>query len=390
MAVIKFNHVRVSGIKTVVPERYIDIDDEIQYFGNNPKKLARQKNMIGYGRRYVAGETTTVVDMACDAADRLLAEMQIDRDEIGLLVFVNQKPDYVVPCDACIAHGRLNLQKNCITLDVNLGCSGWVHGLLSATSILASGAIKKAVVLAGDIPARDCPLDDRKSAPVFGDAASATILEYTSEDCQSTFVCGSDGKGWDKIVQPYGGAKLPHRKDTIEASVVNEESGAIWHLKNGIMRGEDVFNFTMEVVPPLIQKTLKESGWSVQEVGCFSIHQANKQILETIVERAGIPKESTPVDVFSRYANNSTNSVVTVLCDKLEKRATTKAIVVSFGVGLSWGAAALDFKGLYNGGVATYVEKNESREDIIKRWTDFYQNKISSFDESVDESPETR
>lgn len=390
MAVIKFNHVRVTGIKTVVPERYIDIDDEIQYFGNSPKKLARQKNMIGYGRRYVAGETTTVVDMACDAADRLFEEMQIDRAEIGLLVFVNQKPDYVVPCDACIAHGRLSLPKSCITLDVNLGCSGWVHGLLAATSILSGGVIKKAVVLAGDIPARDCPIDDRKSAPVFGDAASATILEYTPEECLSTFVCGTDGKGWDKIVQPYGGAKLPHRTDTIEASIVNEESGAVWYLKHGIMRGEDVFNFTMEVVPPLIQETLKESGWSLQEIGCFSIHQANKQILETIVERAGIPRETTPVDVFSRYANNSTNSVVTVLCDSLDKRATTKSIVVSFGVGLSWGAVALDFKDLYNGGIATYVEKNETRENLIRRWMDFYQGKISSFDESDEGTPASR
>lgn len=39
----KFSHITIKGIKTLIPERYIDIDDEIEYFENNPKKLARAK-----------------------------------------------------------------------------------------------------------------------------------------------------------------------------------------------------------------------------------------------------------------------------------------------------------------------------------------------------------
>ena len=54
MAVCSFEDVRICGVKTVVPEHCIDIDDELQYFDNNPKKLARQKKMNGYGRRYIA------------------------------------------------------------------------------------------------------------------------------------------------------------------------------------------------------------------------------------------------------------------------------------------------------------------------------------------------
>ena len=71
MSVSQFRHVKVAGMKTVIPEHFIDIDDELQYFDNNPKKLARQKKMIGYGRRYIADDRTAVTDFMCDIACKL-------------------------------------------------------------------------------------------------------------------------------------------------------------------------------------------------------------------------------------------------------------------------------------------------------------------------------
>ena len=109
MSILTFNHVVIKGIKTTIPRDFIDIDDELQYFDNNPKKLARAKKMMGYGRRYITDDLTTVTDLAVDAAEKLIAEIKLDRNDIDLLIFVNQKPDYKEPNDACIAHGRLNL-----------------------------------------------------------------------------------------------------------------------------------------------------------------------------------------------------------------------------------------------------------------------------------------
>ena len=112
MSTSRFNHVRVAGVKTSIPEHFIDVDDELQYFGNNPKRLERQKKMIGYGRRYLADEYTTVTDLAVDAAEKLLKEMNVSHETIEAVLFVNQSPDYVAPADACIAHGRLGLKTS--------------------------------------------------------------------------------------------------------------------------------------------------------------------------------------------------------------------------------------------------------------------------------------
>ena len=369
MGVSSFNHVKVSGVKTTIPPSYIDIDDELEFFGNNKRKLERQKKMIGYGRRYCVDENTTVVDLAVDAAEKLLAEMNVQRDDIESILFVNQMPDYVAPADACLAHGRLNLRRGIPAMDIRLGCSGYVYGLWTAHSLIASGAVKNCLLLAGDVPTRCSNRLNRKSAPVFSDAASATFLEHCDEDRPAHFVMGSDGKGWDKLIKPFGGMRLPYTKDVFDIKV-EDAHGNVWTPEQSLMAGEEVFAFTMEVAPALIKNCMHEAGWSPSDVDLFAIHQANRQILEMIVSKAGIPIEKTPIDVFTKYANSSTNSVVTVLCDQPNVRRMNKTVLCTFGVGLSWGGVAIDLSGMYNGGLSTYFAqgKRVTRIQQITHW----------------------
>ena len=376
MSVSYFKHVKVVGMKTVIPEHSIDIDDELQYFDNNPKKLARQKKMIGYGRRYIADERTTAVDLACYAAQSLMEEMNTSREDIDLLLFVNQKPDYIEPCDACIAHGKLGLSQAAAAQQINLGCSGYVYALWTAHCMIECGAARKCLLLAGDVQGMAVDQTNRKSAPVFGDAASATIVERSDSSRESVFLLGTDGRGWDKIVMPMGGARLPFKEDVVNLTWI-DAAGNKWNSHEGIMKGEDVFAFTMEVAPQLIRDTMMEAGWENTDVDLFAIHQANKQILEMIIAKAGIPTEKTPTDVFSKYANNSTNSVVTVLCDQVG-RSLGKTVLTSFGIGLSWAGAALDLSGMYNGGISTYMTppNASSREEQSEYWRKFFNGEV--------------
>ena len=377
MSVSQFKHVKICGMKTSIPEHFIDIDDELQYFDNNPKKLARQKKMIGYGRRYIADECTTVTDLACDAARKLMAEMSIKPEDVGMLIFVNQKPDFIEPCDANVAHGRLNLPKVSPAMQINLGCSGYVYALMTAHAMIESGMTKTCLLLAGDLCARKTDQTNRKVAPVFGDAASATYLVRSDEERNATFVLGADGKGWDKIIYPYGGMRLPLRKEDFD-SVVEDSSGNKWKPTDVIMKGEDVFAFTMDVAPQLIIDTMSAAGWMNDDVDLFSIHQANKQILDMVIAKAGISAEKSPTDVFSKYANNSTNSVVTVVCDQPKDRKIDRTIMAAFGIGLSWGGAALDLSGMYNGGITTYHTPSDApfREEQIEYWRKYFKGEI--------------
>lgn len=373
MALSKFNHVEICGIKTVIPKDYIDIDDELEYFDNNPKKLARAKKMIGYGRRYIADDNTTVVDLAVEAAQKLLQEMNVDKSEIDLLIFVNQKVDYPEPCDACVAHGLLGLDTNCTTLDINLGCSGYVHALMTAHAFISSEAHKTCLLLAGDLCGRFSEKENRKAAPVFGDSASATLLRYTSDEKMAYFVTGSDGKGFDKIIRPFGSMRLPFDKKTIDMKIQNSLGNKVG-LSQGIIQGEEVFTFTMNVAPQLIKDTLTLAKLSSDDVDLFAIHQANKQIVENIIDKAQIPKEKAPVEIFSKYANHSTNSVVTVLCDEGYGKELKNVLLCTFGVGLSWGGGIVNLSSMYNGGISTYIPPKDkpTQEEQIAHWLELY------------------
>ena len=368
-----FHNVRVSAIKTVIPEKFIDIDDELVYFDNNPKKLARAKKMAGYGRRYLLDENSTVTDMCVDAAEKLFAETNIDYREIDLLLFVNQKPDYKEPCDACLAHGRLGLTVDCAALDISLGCSGYPYGLWTAHAMIASGAAKKCLLLVGDAPSRVVQPKNRKSAQLFGDAASATLLEYTDEDRPAYFVMGADGTGWDKLIVPFGGLRLPVKSDVIDLELEDTE-GNFWTVEQSLMNGADVFSFSTEIGSKAIHDVLNFSGTNMNDIDFFCIHQANKQIVDAVVSKAGIPVQKTTTETFTKYANNSTNSVVTVLCDQIIGNTVKNVIICAFGIGLSWGSCLLDLSNMYNGGISTYFPRKDqlTRQEQIAHWCNYF------------------
>lgn len=364
----KFKNVDIKGFVTVMPKNKINIDDEIQYFENNEKKLNRAKKMIGFGTRYVVSPNTTVVDMAEVAANILIDELNIDKNTIDTLILVTQSPDYLYPASSCILYGRLGLNENCATFDVGLGCSGYVYGLWLAHSLISSGASKKVLLLAGDDPSTHSSKDNRISNPLFGDAASATILEYTKSDNEAYFVMGSRGAGWDRIIAPATGRRFPVRNDIVDIEI-EDDKGNIWHPYDEILKGMDVFNFTMEVAPKNIEDVLQYSNKTFDDIDFVSIHQANKQIVETIILKAGIPTEKTTAEVFSKYGNNSTNSVLTVICDVLQNKNVKDVLLSAFGVGLSWGSAIINLKNAKNLGIRFMENKPmQTREKMIKHW----------------------
>ena len=364
----KFNHVKISAIKTVVPEKFINIDDELQYFDNNPKKLARAKKMAGFGKRHLCDENSTVVDMCVDAAEKLLKENLIDRSTIELLIVVNEKPDYLEPSDACIIHGRLGLETSCTVLDLPFGCPGYPHGLLVAHSMISSGAVKNCLLLAGF---KISPVDpnNRKLAPIFGDAASATLLEYTEELREAWFITGTKGDDWDKIIVPFGGNRLPILKDVIDLHE-KDSNGNTWDIHQKIINGPEVFNFSIKIAPYIINDLLKYSNKQLEDIDFYAIHQANKQIVENIIKKVGIPINKTTTNVFTKYANNSTNSVVTVICDQLVDKQIKNVLLCAFGIGLQWGACILNLADMANGGIDIYTppENCLSRNEQIKHW----------------------
>lgn len=369
-----FNHVKITGISGVVPEKVINIDDEIQYYDNDVKKLERNKKILGLGTRHVVDDGVTTVDLCEEAAKNLFSEMNINRGEIDALIVVSTSHDYVYPASSCILQGRLGLNSNCTCFDLSgLACSGYVHALMIAHSLVASGASKHCLVLAGDIASTYTDRRNRLSNMLFGDAAVATMVEYTPEENKAYFVTGTHGADWDKLIAPAGGRKFPIRKDIADIEIT-DKSGNVWHLWDDIMRGMDVFKFTMEVGPQSVKDILKYAETSIDDIDFFALHQANKQIIRTVAQQSGIPLTKVSSDTFSVYGNCATASIATVLCDQLPQRQADKVVLCTFGVGLSWGTCLLNLGNLRNGGINIFEKTQhiQTRAEQTDYWIKYF------------------
>ena len=370
----KFNHVKISAITAVVPENYINIDDEIEFFNNDAKLLERNKKILGLGKRHVIDDRTSNADLCEAAAQNLINNLNLDKNEIDTLIVVSSSHDYHYPASACVLQGRLGLNNECTCFDVSgLACSAYVHGLFLAHSLISGGASKKCLLLAGDITSTHSDRRNRNSNMLFGDAATATLLEWTDDENMAYFYTGTQGKDWDKLIAPAGGYDLPIRKDIADMEIV-DETGNVWRLYDDIMKGLDVFKFTTEIGPRGIKEILDYAGKEQEDIDYFAFHQANKQIVRTIAMYAKLPKEKWSTETFSLYGNCGAAAVTMDICRQLSSQSVKNLCLATFGVGLSWGFGIVNTQETKVYPVALYKtpDNKMNREQKIKYWIEYF------------------
>jgi 3-oxoacyl-[acyl-carrier-protein] synthase-3 len=175
MAIFTVPNIRVKGISAAVPKQTEDNND-FNLLSESERKLFI--STVGIRYRRVAPQNITASDLCLAATEKLMDELGWGRDEIKLLVFVTQTPDYIIPNTASVLQQKLNLAKSCIAFDVNLGCSGYVYGLSIIGGLLQNMPGAKALLLVGDISTATISMQDKSTAPLFSDAGTATGLQY--------------------------------------------------------------------------------------------------------------------------------------------------------------------------------------------------------------------
>jgi 3-oxoacyl-[acyl-carrier-protein] synthase III len=333
------NSVRVTGLASAVPVAVRTVDDEALVFG--AEEARRISRSVGVRQRHVASDGMCASDLCCAAAERLLQGLGWNRESVDVLLFVSQTPDYLLPATACVLHNRLKLSKQCAAFDVNLGCSGYVYGLWIASSLLTGGRLKRALMLAGDTITRIVSPQDRSTAPLFGDAGTATAVEYCEGGPLTYFEVGTDGSGQNDLIVPAGGFRRPQTTST--ARRAEKEGGNIRSDEDLFMDGAEVFSFTLREVPALVKSVLAAADWAPESVDMFVMHQANRFMLEHLAKRLRLP-EGRFLLALEEYGNTSLASIPLAISHSLSdnlRGGSLRLVLAGFGVGFSWGAAAM-------------------------------------------------
>lgn len=343
MPLIKYNNVGITAMVACVPKNVIDN----YHYGLDiwpEEDVKKVVDKVGvYERRFV-NEKTCASDLCQVAAEKLIADNNIDKSEIDLLVFLSQTPDYRMPATSILLQDRLGLAQTTMAFDISLGCSGFLSALNIIYAMMQNNGFQKALLLDGETRSKVYSRKDRREAYIFGDAGVACLIERNENYKESLFSINSNGALGKLIMIPGGGYRNMSSAETIKERVV-DEYGNIRTDEQGHMEGADVFNFVIREVPKDIKRLIDYSGEDIHNFDYYVFHQANAFINNYIAKKMKLDKNKIPWTIH-KYGNTSSVSVpLTIISELKNKMQGEKRLLLSaFGVGMAWGTAIIPFR----------------------------------------------
>ena len=299
----------------------------------------------GVYNRFIVDKNECSSDLGLKAASKLFQDYNVIKSDIDYLIFCTQTPDYFLPTTACIIQDKLGLKKSIGAIDINLGCSGFVYGLGIAKGLIVSGQAKKVLFITSETYSKIIDPNDKTNKTIFGDAASAVLIESEKREGVlsaeiGNFQYGTDGSGAEFLILKKGGMRFPIGfGENIESLDDDTRKDFFLH-----MDGKAIFNFTAFEVPPLLKRTAELNHLELNQVDLFVLHQANSYMLQTIRKRADIDEKRFYVNM--SCANTVSSTIPIALYQAQEEckiKEGSNVIISGFGVGLSMGCVILRF-----------------------------------------------
>lgn len=325
----------IKDITYYLPKKTVTNEELIKDFPEwSVNKIA---DKVGVSERRTAADNETAADMAVKSAEKLFNKGLVQKGEIDFVLFCTQSPDYFLPSSACIIQDRLCLSTNCGAFDFNLGCSGYEYGLAVAKGLILGGIARNVLLLTGETYNKYIHPRDKGNRTIFGDAATATVVSTDgfAEICD--FILGTDGAGAKQLIVQSGGARSPQKL----CDLTYDEGGNPISSDHLFMDGQEIFMFTLSIVPKMVKAVLDKNGLQQNDIDLFIFHQANKYMLDHLRKKMKIKDDKFFVNL-EKVGNTVSSTIPIALCDAQEQGLLTGHVLLAgFGVGLSWGATIL-------------------------------------------------
>ncbi len=332
----------IRDIGLYFPENVYSNNDLQEDFPNlKVKELTR---LTGVFSRHICENNETSVDMGVNAAKQLFLQGKIEKQYIDYLIFCSAGGDFITPASSCIVHEKLGLKPECGTVDINQGCTGFIHGLNLANALIAAGGLENVLLITSEAISKTIHLKDKGNRAIFGDAAAATLICRADEKTNyGKFIFGTDGSKYDQIIIKHGRERFPLPELAEEDFI--DDFGTTRNNSKIYMNGSEVFNFSIGKAPELIDSLLANANLQKDEIDFFVFHQSNRILLETLGKKLIIPEEKI---IFELETNgNTVSSSIPIALKRAEEKGLIKKgqklLIAAFGVGFSWGGAIIEY-----------------------------------------------
>ncbi|ATP39118.1 3-oxoacyl-ACP synthase [Solibacillus sp. R5-41] len=303
----------IIGISKYVPEKIMTNFDFEKILDTSDEWI---RTRTGIEQRHIA-ESEETSDLAYKAAEKAIANAGITAQQVGLIIVATVTQDQNFPSVACQIQERLGA-SNCGAMDISAACSGFIYATTIAQQFINNNSYDYILVVGVEKLSKIVDWNDRNTAILFGDGASAAVIGKVSEGRGIlSFELGADGTGGK------------HLK-------IDEES-------NIFMNGREVFKFAVRQMGESALSVIEKAGLTKADVDYLVPHQANIRIMEAARERLDLPEEKMSKTIH-KYGNTSAASIGISIVDDLESgkiKDDDIVVLVGFGGGLTWGALAI-------------------------------------------------
>ncbi|MGM0880928.1 MAG: beta-ketoacyl-ACP synthase III [Bacillota bacterium] len=321
--------VGIIGTGKYVPERILSNKELEEMVETNDEWIVTR---TGIKERRLASPEEATSDLALIASKQAIAAAGLTAEDIDLIIVATITPDMFFPSTACLLQDKLGAKK-AAAFDLSAACSGFIYGMATGSSMIASGMYKHVLVVGAETLSRITDYTDRNTCILFGDGAGAVVLGQVQEGRGfRSFELGADGSGGDLLKVCGGGSRVPATEDSITKKQ---------HFIH--MAGNDVFKFAVRIMGSAAEDALKKAGISKDDIDLLVPHQANIRIIQSALNRLNLSDDKAMINL-DKYGNMSAASIPVALAEAVEEGRVNEGdclVLVGFGGGLTWGASVL-------------------------------------------------
>jgi 3-oxoacyl-[acyl-carrier-protein] synthase III len=325
----KMYNANITGVGMYMPEKILDNHFFEKIVDTNDEWIVSRTG-IKERRREENGATS---DMAAKAAQDLLKSKNMSAEEIDVIIVATVTPDMFFPATACLVQDKIGA-KNAWGFDLSAACSGFLFALQTGAGLIEGGAYKNVLVIGADKMSSIVDYTDRNTCLLFGDGASAVLLEPT-EDLNygvkdSLLHC--DGSGGESLYMKGGGSLNPPTHETVDKG---------YHTL--YQDGKTVFKEAVKGMADISVEIMEKNNLKSDDIAYLVPHQANLRIIDATANRMGIEKEKTIINIH-KYGNTTAATIPLCLTEFYREGKIKKGdnlILAAFGAGFTWGSIYL-------------------------------------------------
>jgi len=283
-------------------------------------------------------EPGLMAEMALDAAHKALADAGKTAADVDAVICAASNLERAYPAVAIEIQDLLEI--NGFAFDMNVACSSATFGIQAAADMVRSGSIRSALVVNPEICSAHLEWRDRDCHFIFGDVATAVLIERAEDATGPYFEIKSTrcATQFSNNIRNNNGFLRRSRPDGVA------DRRDMQFMQNG----RKVFKEVLPMVADHIAGHMADDGVEAADLKRLWLHQANKSMNDFIGRKVlgRAPEAGEQPNILQDYANTSSaGSIIAFSKYSSDLAEGDVGLICSFGAGYSVGSVLVERHG---------------------------------------------